>query len=183
MAEDIRSFYRIYAEKAEEYAEPGKGLQVLERGCAQSEFQFLDHQPITIPLSENSGLEFPDFLYARQIPLISDRFKAVLDNAGVDNLFYKAVILTDTGLGIKERYWLAQPPRIRCLNRQESRFVQENVSLPKATKIVINPSKVGNYKVFCIGEVVNREIIVTEELKEEIEKARLENVFFDILEG
>lgn len=176
-------FYRLYAQKAEEYAVPGEALRVLTRGCERSEFQFLNHQVLSVPLAENSGLAFPDFLCSAQIPLISDKFKRVFDDSGIDNLFYKPILLTDETIGLRERYWLALPPRIRCLNRQASRFVEDDAALPKATKIVINPSKVGNYQIFCLEEVVNRDLIVTEWLKEKIEAAHLENVYFAELEG
>lgn len=183
MDEQPIRFYRITAGQAEEYAVPGEGIKTLERGCERSEFQFLTHTPLNVALSENSGLEFPDFLCRFQIPLISDAFKRVLDGAGVDNLFYKAILLTDDTIGTQERYWLALPPRIRCLNRRASTFVDAGVGLPKAEKIVVNPSKVGNYKIFCIEEVVNRDIIITADLKEKIEQAELENILFYPLEG
>lgn len=175
-------YYRLYAEMAEEYVQPGEELKVLERGCERSEFQFLTHQPLEIPLAETGGYEFPDFLNVWQIPLVSDDFKAVLDEAGVNNLFYKVVTLQDAALG-RKRYWLALPPRIRCLNCRESQFVNADSVLPKATKIVINPSKTGNYQIFRIAEVVNRDLIVTEELKEKLMAANLENIYFEMLEG
>ena len=110
MDEQQIRFYRITAGQAEEYAVPGEGIKILERGCERSEFQFLTHTPLNVALSENSGLEFPDFLCRFQIPLISDAFKRVLDGAGVDNLFYKAILLTDDTIGTQERYWLAAYP-------------------------------------------------------------------------
>ena len=161
MDEKQTRFYRMTAGQAEEYAVPGEEIKELTRGCERSEFQFLTREPLQADLSEDSGLEFPDFLCRFQIPLISDEFKKVLDGAGVDNLFYKVVMLTDKTIGTQERYWLALPPRIRCLNRSQSTFVEPEATLPKAEKIVINPSKVGNYKIFCIEEVVNRDIIIT----------------------
>ena len=183
MDEKQIGFYRMTAGQAEEYAVPGEEIKSLARGCERSEFQFLSHEPLRAALAESGGLEFPDFLCRFQIPLISDAFKRVLDGAGVDNLFYKAVMLTDAAIGIQERYWLALPPRIRCLNRRMSTFTDTGAALPNAEKIVINPSKVGNYKIFCIEEVVNRDIIVTADLKETIEQAQLENILFYPLEG
>ena len=183
MDEKQTRFYRMTAGQAEEYAVPGEEIKELTRGCERSEFQFLTREPLQADLSEDSGLEFPDFLCRFQIALISDEFKKVLDGAGVDNLFYKVVMLTDKTIGTQERYWLALPPRIRCLNRSQSTFVEPEATLPKAEKIVINPSKVGNYKIFCIEEVVNRDIIITADLKATIEEAQLENVFFYPLEG
>ena len=176
-------FFKMTAEQASEYAVPGDEIKELERGCVFSEFQFLDHQPINVSLSNEGGIESPDFICRYRIPLVSDRFKNVLITAGVDNLFYKAVILYADKIGIRKRYWLALPPRIRCLNREASTFEEDDPGLmPEAVKIVINPSKVGNYKIFCLGEVINRDIIVTYELKKEIEKAILSGIYFEALE-
>ena len=44
--------------------------------------------------------------------------------------------------------------------------------------VKIIPSNVGNYKVFRLAEVVNQHIIVTEDLKNALEKEHLENLNF-----
>lgn len=55
--------------------------------------------------------------------------------------------------------------------------------MQEAEKIVINDYAVGNYKIFKLANVTNQEIIVTEEIKNIIEKAKLENVYFAELKG
>ena len=75
MDEKQTRFYRMTAGQAEEYAVPGEEIKELTRGCERSEFQFLTREPLQADLSEDSGLEFPDFLCRFQIPLISDEFK------------------------------------------------------------------------------------------------------------
>lgn len=182
--DEIPCFYQMYGETmAEEYARPSHELyQQLERGCARSEFQFLTHEKIEAMLDNQGGVEFPDFMNYEQIPLISDKFHDILNYAGIDNLFYKPIIFQDSIMGIMERYWLALPPRIRCLNYRASLFQDARSPLPRAEKIVVNPSKVGNYQIFCIEEVINRDIIVTQELEEIIEKNYLTNVYFKLLE-
>lgn len=184
-------FYVVYAESAvENYVRPGPGINILRRGCLTSEFQYLTHDRLTVSISDEGGMEFPDFIQTGCIPLISQKFKAVLDNLQVDNLFYKPVRLSCPELGLQEDYWLALPPRIKCLDLERSQIeVEENEFLTKeelmrtAVKIVIDSSGVGNYRIFKLAEVTNQEIIVTEEAKEALKIAGLDNVNFIALEG
>lgn len=185
-------YYIMYAETAvEEYFKPNDMLKdELMEGCLNSEFQYLNHEPIESEISEDGGLEFPDFVISGCVPFISDKFKRLLDDLKVDNLFYKPIIFTFNSLGIKEYYYLALPPRINCLNWDESNIqAEENEFLTKgeliqeAEDIVINDYAVGNYKIFKLANVTNQEIIVTEEIKNIIEEAKLENVYFAELKG
>lgn len=163
----------------EEYVIPGDELNVLRKGCKYSEFQFLDHSSMAVEVSEDGGLEFPDFLIHREvIPLISENFRQVLDRLGIDNLFYKPITLTNSSTGESESYFLSLPPRINCLNK--SKIIVED---QKVVEIVIDEKLVGNYKIFKLPpEFANQEIIVTEEVKSAVEAAELENVFFAELE-
>ena len=185
-------YYRLTAETCvEEYVRPGIELmESLGTGCANSEFQYLDHDDLEIEIDDASGMEFPDFLLNYSIPLISDRFKKLLDLSQVDNLFYKRVVLTARDLGIKEYYWLALPPRINCLNWQRSQLeVEDNPYVPeqelmrRATNIVVNSPAVGNYQIFKISFVENQDIIITEALYRVLAKANLTNVYFREMKG
>lgn len=180
-------FFVMYAQTCiEDYVLPGEEILQLERGCINSEFQFLDHSPISVEISDEGGEDFPDFLiYDGIIPLITENFRQVLDRAGVNNLFYKPVNLTSDA-GYSENYYLALPPRIDCLNFLESvveveknNFAQDDELIKEVVEIVIDENKIGNYKIFKLpAGFVNQEIIVTEKLKTAIEKANLENVYF-----
>ena len=179
-------YYCMYANTCvEEYAKPGKGIQVLERGCLNSEFQFLDQSTLTVELSDEGGLQFPDFILSGCVPLISQRFKEILDTFAVDNLFYKQIRFVFPQLGVHSVYWLALPPRIQCLDLQKSMIDTENneYTLPyekmrEAKKIVINESEVGRYHIFKLAGVVNQDIIVTETLKRILSESNLENLYF-----
>lgn len=182
------SFYIMYAETCvEEYVSPGEALEECVQGCYRSEFQFLDKKALEVEIGDNGGLEFPDFLlYGSCVPLVSEKFRQVLEKAGADNLFYKRVFLTSGLLGLREPFWLALPPRIRCLDRrksvievEENEYCEPDELQREAVKIVIDPRKTGNYKIFKLpAELDNQEIIVTEELKKAIEASQLENVHF-----
>lgn len=181
-------FYIMYAETCiEEYVRPGDELDALKKGCYKSELQFLDRAPIEAGLSSDGGTVFPDFLmHAGCVPLISEKFRQVMDRHGIDNLFYKPVILTDKTLGLRERYWLALPPRIRCLNLSKSEFeiedneyVDDEDKFREVSKIVISPRATGNYKIFKLPmEYENQEIIVREDLRSAIGVQSLSNVYF-----
>ena len=186
------NFFVMYAESCiENYIAPSDDLKILLKGCLKSEFQYLDRAPITANVAEDGGEIFADFLiYGEAVPLVSARFRQVLDRAGVDNIFYKPITLKCAALGQSESYFLALPPRIDCLKIsasivevEENEFASDDELLKEVTKIVIDYNKVGNYKIFKLpAEFKNQEIIVTEELKKVLEVAGLENVYFAPLE-
>lgn len=147
-------------------------LKTLKKGCRFSEFQYLDRKIINIEISDNGGIEFQDFLLIDNIPIISNKFKNILEKNGVDNLFFKQINLTMNSVGIKEIYWLALPPRINCLVFDKSEFDDCNY----AEKIVIDDECIGNYKIFKISNVTNQEIVITKDLKEIIERENLTGI-------
>ena len=182
-------FYVMYGESCvENYAVPGEQIRILEKGCLNSEFQFLNHDAIEVELGEG-GLYFPDHIIYGCIPLISDKLYSFLQKQQIDYLFYKPVRLTYSDVGISEQYWLALPPRINCLDMDSSEVIQEDNEyldeselMREVRKIVIIPSQLGRYNIFRLANVVNDEIIVTEEFKEMLEKEKFENVYFADLE-
>lgn len=166
---------------SEELACPDASLGLaLSRGCLNSEFQFLDRSLLVARIREDSGDVFPDFLFddGANLPLVSDRFYRHLVNAGVDNLFYKPIDLTNE-FDERHRYWLALPPRIRALSGESTIEEDADYHYRTVTRIVIDPARVGNYQIFELADVVNNDIIVTERLKTSIERAGFTNVFFD----
>lgn len=180
------AFYRLYAYTAvEEYAEPDDSIRDLDRACLTSEFQFLDRSAITVGLSDESGLQFPDFILSGPVPLVSVRFRSIFEQNGIDNLYYKPIQLVADTLGIAEQYWLALPPRINCLDLErsiieveENRYLPENQRMRTVKKPVISSVAVGNYMIFKLAGVVNQDIYITENLHQAIASADLENVHF-----
>ena len=178
-------FFRMSAGGSEELVRPSESIGLaLSRGCLNSEFQYLDHMLLEGTVREDSGDVFPDFLFddGANIPLVSDRFYRHLVNAGVDNLFYKPIDLTNE-FDERHRYWLALPPRIRALSHESIIEEDADYHYREATRIVIDPARVGNYQIFELADVVNNDIIVTERLKTSIERAGFTNVFFDEVDG
>lgn len=183
-------FFELYADSCVEdfiKLENSAFSEKFERACHFSEFQFLDHKPIEIEISQDGGITFPDLLIQENvIVLISAKMRKIFDACGVDNLFYKPVTLTFSQLGFAENYFLALPPRIDCLKMSASvieiedgeNFLPE-MTLKTVEKIFIDQNKIGNYKIFKLPPFfTNTEIIVTEDLKSALEGAALVNVNF-----
>lgn len=184
-------FYRLTAHtNMEDIVKPGEDITPLVAPCQASSFQFLDHKPLTVEIGEESGLNFPDFLCNDGVPLVSPTFKRVLDLMGVDNLFYKPVYLDYKPLGRHEPYILALPPRIRAVRKEYMRPLgedsDEGQELQKDAygipRYKINGAAVGNYRIFKLADVWDDDIIITQDLKEALEKAHLRNVLLDEVE-
>lgn len=141
----------------------------LRWACRRSEFQYVDKSLKELALDEFSGSQLADFIYSEKnnVPLISERLKREFDRLDIRNLFYQRVNLVRKFGNLYETYWLAIPPRIDCL-RKDQCIIDE---LNHAETIVIEEEKVGNYEIFKIAGLNNNEIIVTKKLKEMIEKA------------
>ncbi len=137
--------------------------------CQKSEFQYVDKSLRELALDESSGSQLADFICSEQnnVPLVSERLKKEFDRLDIRNLFYQRVNLVRKFGNLYETYWLAIPPRIDCL-RKDQCIVDE---LNHAETITIEEEKVGNYEIFKIAGLNNNEIIVTKKLKEVIEKA------------
>lgn len=162
-----------------DYVSAKEGTKAFARACQMSEFQFLDASPISIEVDADSGKIFQDFIYDKGVPLVSDKMKDCLDELGVDYLMYKKVILTKNKLGIEEIYWLALPPRINCLNRDES-DIDEMLNV--AEEIVINDDKVGRYDIFKLAGVGNLDIIITETVADRLRKEKFIGLHINILD-
>ena len=159
------------AHSVEDFLQPNfraKPFDAIAIPCADSEFQFLDRKPLRIEIDstvETSGVIIPDFIYERGIPLISERFKDVLDRADVDNLFVKKIILSKNNAGWEEIFWLALPPRIDCLQPDRCEI---SPLLRRAERLIVNPDRIGRYKMFKAANVSNVDIILTEDLAQTI---------------
>lgn len=153
-------FYELQQKKSEFYIKVRVPPEI-KRGVIDSEFQFLDHKAISIELEDCYGTDFPDFIMAENyVPMISEKLKQKFDLWGIDNLFYKKVKLKMSDYDLEEQYWLALPPRIDCLDYEQS--MDEELDI--CTRIVILPNKVGNYDIFKVKDG-NDAVIITERLR------------------
>lgn len=137
-------------------------IEALQTNVKKNRLQFINKLPIEIEVSEEGGIEYPDFLN-EPLPLFSDNLKNILDLNGVDNIFYKPVYLIDKLLEEKHLYWLAVIPKIECFTGNENEYIYE---------------KIGNFKIFRDKLQDDFSLYITSELKNILENKNLEGVFF-----
>lgn len=152
----------------------------LKYGCRRSEFQYIPKDLSVLEADISCGGRLPDFMYDPEnyIPLISDRLKNLFDDMDIRNLFYRRVKIIKKGESFSESYWLAVPPRIDCIDYEKS-VIDE---LFNETEILaIDEYKTGNYEIFKVSGAADSQIIVTEKLKNTVEKYGFTEgfVFFD----
>lgn len=185
----MSAFYILFAETCvEDYVAPGAEIETIRAACAADAWQFLSREPLHVPLADDSGTLLPDFLMAGNgaIPLASPRMTETFAAAGVKDydLWRQPVYLEDAELGISERYELILPPAIQALDMARSALQErayDGTVIRTATDIVIDPAAIGRLQYFRLRDVTNTELIVTEQFKEALEAARLENVHFSAL--
>ena len=128
-------YFELQQKKSEFFVNVGVPSDI-RRGAVNSEFQFLDHKEERIEIEDSGGTEFPDLIIAENyVPMISNKLKRLFDCWGIDNLFYKKLILQMSEYDIQEHYWLALPPRIDCLDPEKSFDSEYSV----CNKIIILP--------------------------------------------
>lgn len=134
----------------------------LQKGCMNSEFQYLDHRAMEIEVSLDYGTEFPDFILADgYAPFISERMRRLFEQQGIDNLFYKKSQFVMKDFDIEETYWFSLPPKIDCIDPE---CIDEDLGI--AAKISILAERVGNYQIFKAEGLGCQNIIVTSCLKQ-----------------
>ena len=136
------------------YNEPCGSLTLAE-AVRQGKVQFIDPKPLTVGLSDDGGLEFPDLLLYEGVPLLSTKFSELLAKLDVLQPFCKTIILKEDLLGYLEKYILYVPPRVKTL------------------------SEVGRYGIFMLTD--ENFLMATEEVQRVVEVANLENVYFEEL--
>lgn len=138
----------------------------------RSEFQFLDRKTVRFEISEDGGLEIPDVILQDNVWFISDKVKDTLDDYGADYVFYKKAEIVCDKFGIFENYWIMVPPRIDCLDIDESDFDNEwdfhDGIIPNMDfrKITISPGMLGRYEIFKIMGIDDYNIYITSHMYE-----------------
>lgn len=155
---------------AEEYALLSGDFSDLKKPCMKSEYQFLNKKPVTFNISDAGGLELPDVIMQEGIWLISDKVKNTFDEFGVDYVFYKKANIVDKKFGVSEIYWIMVPPRIDCLDIDESNidtswdFRDGVVPNLNFSRIVISSRMLGRYDIFKIIGINDYNIYVTQKM-------------------
>lgn len=154
---------------------------IFKNACFMSEFQHIDtKEPVLISIDENSGDIFPDLLghEGNGIVIISQRFKDILEDYGVDYVLFCKIILRRESIRNDHICWLMIPPKIQCLDYEKSKISAASRILRKA---VIDERTTGRFDIFKIadkdGSVLTQKIIITEELKNHLEKIQQKEEF------
>lgn len=186
----MSEFSLIFAETcAEDYVRPGKEIEQLLPACRDDAWQFLTHEELHIPISEDGGFDYPDFLLAGYgyIPLVSQSMADVLEEGGVGpyDAWRQRIWLTDFR-GKAEPYVLLLPMAIRALDIEKSDVRTEEEGgevfhIVRPGGIVIDPRQVGRLQMFRLQDAGTNAIIITRRLREILEAAELENVCFSSL--
>jgi hypothetical protein len=154
---------------------------VFKNACFESEFQHIDTNEITvISIDESSGEIFPDLLGYEDtgISIVSERFKNILEDYGMDYVLFSKVILRRESIRNDQQCWLMLPPKIECLDYAKSKIVGNSRILRKA---VIDERTTGRFNMFKIadkdGLAMTQIIVITEDLAEHLKKVQEEEGF------
>ncbi len=152
----------------EEYIRLEGDFSALKDPCMKSEIQYLDKEKAVFQVSEEGGLELPDFMVQEGIVFVSAACKEWMEEEGMDYVFFKqAEVYSDT-FGIHETYWIMVPPRIDCLDIDKSvlhlewDFYDGLLPLLEAEKIAVFPEMAGRFQMFKILGLLDNNIYVRE---------------------
>jgi len=155
-----------------EYVNIDNELDEMKYDCYASKFQGISKEPITVELKDESGDIWPDFMYESGIPLVSEKFKKFLEE-DIYYLFYKEITLKRVKKGDEKKYFLALPPRIKCLN-EKSIFDED---FGGVEHFEIDEKRIGYYNIFKCENGHNDEIILTESFAEKLKAQNFEGVY------
>lgn len=169
---------------AEEYIQIEGNITDIKIPLLKSELQYLNKEKIVFDISEEGGLEIPDALYYDGSFLVSDKFKRLLDSLNIDYIFWKPADIHSEQFGIHETFWIMVPPRIDCLDIDESvyntkwDFQDGLLPMLEVEKIIVDPKLIGRFHLFKILGVLDNNIYVTNQLVEKLKPYHLKGVCF-----
>ncbi len=138
-----------------------------KRALYFGEMQYIDLQQEVLVLVKRNE-ELPD-IYNYDLPLISHRMKGLLDDMGVDNIYYKPILLVESENSYFE-YYVPFVRAIDCVKWEKSEYSEETGGLKDIEgAFEIDDQKVGNYKIVKIEGALNEIWVINEELKEALE--------------
>lgn len=140
-----------------------------KRAIATMELQFLNQEPVELELL-NGLTDISTYKY----PIISEKIKDIFDSEEVIGVFYKPIILVDKESN-NYLYYLMLPKKIDCLSYNESGINREETLRIKAP-FYLKDGAIGNMKVFGIEGILNRLVIITQDIKELLEKEELRGI-------
>lgn len=141
----------------------------IAHACVNSEFNLINKETIKVKASESGGTVFPDFYYDGTVPLFSEEFYEKIEKSIQKNIFVKNIVVSSATSDKNKFYKIVLPLRIDCFDKNNSEY-SEISGLYNPTKIVIDEKRTGNFSFFKLKNVLDNNIYIKEDLKEEIEK-------------
>lgn len=177
----------LVTSNTEEYVKLSGGFQKYKLPSMLSQFQHIDKEKLTISVSIEGGVCFPDILFQDGIYFISNKFKTILDNADIDYIKYKKVDIINNELGIQEFMYIMIVPAIDCFNidvldtenREFNWYFNGNftpiisVDDIKISKKCINSNKLGYVSIFKIFGIDNCNIYLTQTMHDILKQSCL----------
>lgn len=167
--------YRLAAlSNAEECIRLEGGPAGIRLPYMRGELQFLDQSELNLNISDQGGIDAMDVICQDGLLFVSDSFKQALDEEGIDYVYYKKANAASPQLGIYETYWLTLPPRLDCLNTEDSVFDRDwdladgLIPMLRAEKVVILEKRLGRFRIFKIAGLADNDVYLTQDLYESL---------------
>ncbi|MBU7314292.1 imm11 family protein [Paenibacillus oleatilyticus] len=113
--------------------------------------------------------EYIDFI-DRPIPLVSDALKAIFERYQ-PNVYYKLVVLADVKAMKQSLYWIAVPETVNGLSEESEWNRNDTLKRP-----MLEPNRLGHYKIFRIAERLEDFIVVDLDVAESILRYDLKGI-------
>jgi copper chaperone CopZ len=119
---------------------------------------------------------YPD-IFEIPVVLVSNRLKKLI-NIYDDREIFKCTVITDIKRKRQEVYWLTLIDKIECV-ASESEFKKDKT----IKKLVLDKEKIGNKKIFRIGGIVEKIIVINEDIAESILRRHFEGIGINKVES
>lgn len=151
---------------AEEYIQIQCDFSGIREASRKSEFQFLEKSKMEVVASDEGGIEFPDLIVHDDIFLFSDIIISKIRKEIEDYVFIKPIEIQSEVIGKSELYWMVVPPRIDCLDIDNSEveydwdFDLGIIPVLHCNRTIIDESLIGRYQMFKVAGTDDNNIYI-----------------------
>jgi hypothetical protein len=169
---------------AEEYIRIQCDFSDFRDASRKSALQFLNKNKIEVGTSDDGGIEFPDLLVHDDVFLFSDFIISKIKREVEDYVFLKPVEIQSEVIGKSELYWMVVPPRIDCLDIDNSDveydwdFDLGIIPVLHCKRTVIDESLIGRFKMFKVAGIDDNNIYIVNSLYEIMNSTSPEGIKF-----
>ncbi|MCP1311458.1 hypothetical protein [Paenibacillus tyrfis] len=148
-------------ERIVDYEEPAGIAKTVDQRMLRNEESRAQLEHTILQFYTQGKGEYIDFI-ERPVPLLSDPLKTVFDRYQ-PHIYYKLVVLADIKQMKQTLYWIAMPDTLACLSEESEWHKNGSLKTP-----VLDPRKVGHYKIFKISDSMADFIVVDLDVAESI---------------